>query len=111
PPTPAPGATWALPPLPRTAPARRARAAKPARLAAMAHRHPQGDPTTRRDRRDGTGNLGRCRRTTAPPRALRTSAARRRQQLSTSVRPRAPEACLSRGGGRPAPPVLRGPAG
>ena len=97
-----------VPALPGTAAARRPPAARPGGVAAVAHRHAQGDPQARDRQRDGPRHAGRTRRAPSHTRPLPTPS-RQRQQPSTSARPRTTRACLSRAARKRARPVLRGP--
>jgi hypothetical protein len=83
-----------VPALPGPATAHRPPAARPGRVAAVAHRHAQGDPQARDHQRDGPRHAGRTRRTLSHARPLPPP--RQRHQPSTSARQRASRACLSR---------------
>src|SRR5580704_13174489 len=61
-----------VPALPGTAAARRPPAPEPGGMAAVAHRHAQGDPQARDRQRDGPRHAGRTRRTPPHTRPLPT---------------------------------------
>ena len=87
-------------------PAARRPATKPTRVGTVAHGHPQGDPQTRITAwADGTPDERRIPSHTRPLPPPTTNGS----EPSTSARPRASRACLSRLPGKRARPVLRGP--
>ena len=86
-----------VPALPGTAAARRPPAPEPGGMAAVAHRHAQGDPQARDRQRDGPRHPGRTRRIPPHTRTLPSPyRQRQRHQPGASARSTALRACLSR---------------